>query len=118
MSKAVKSCQKQSKAVKSSQKLSKVIKSYLKFYFLSHAVKSCHKLGGEEGGTVTLVNDRKVPTRIDPGTKKGSILDHSHYTMHQKVDTNRKMTSFAKMVANLLPFRNSVRDVLPCRHFK
>ena len=55
----------------------------------------------EEGGTVTLVNDPKVPTRIDPGTKKGSVLDLCIVSENIRkcvkkfqVDTNRKMTPF------------------------
>ena len=56
----------------------------------------------EEGGTVTLVNDPMVPTRIDPGTKKGSVLDLCIVSENIKkcvkkfeVDTYRKMTPFA-----------------------
>ena len=56
----------------------------------------------EEEGTVTLVNDPKVSTRINPGTKKGSVLDLCIVSENIKkcvkkfqVDTNRKMTPFA-----------------------
>ena len=55
----------------------------------------------EEGGTVSLVNDPKVPTRWDPGSMKGSVLDLCIVSENIKkcvkkfeVDTMRKMTPF------------------------
>ena len=57
-----------------------------------------------EGGTMKLINDRKVNTRLDPGRGTGSVLDLAIISAnieksvtHFKVDSERKMTAFAML---------------------
>ena len=56
----------------------------------------------EKESPVTLVNDQSIPTRIDPGSKKASLLDLCIVSENIKkciqkfeVDSDRKMTPFA-----------------------
>ena len=55
-----------------------------------------------EGGTMKLINDRKVYTRLDPGKGTGSVLDLAivsanieESVTHFTVDSERKRTAFA-----------------------
>ena len=56
-----------------------------------------------EGGTMKLINDRKVYTRLDPGKGTGSVLDLAivsanieESVTHFTVDSERKRTAFAQ----------------------